>query len=48
MHLQEIRHPLIRVDLIFYSREAVAFIAIDFQLRDTAALLDGVGHLLRF
>ena len=47
MYLQKVGDTLVGVDLVLHSREAVAFILVDFQLHRAAVFLHGVGHLLR-
>jgi hypothetical protein len=46
--LQKISHALVRVNLIFYSRESVALIFVDFVVRRAAALLDLINNLNSF
>ena len=48
MRQQKIRHALVSINLIFNSREAVAFVLVDLAVHGPAALLDGVDNLLRF
>ena len=48
MRFQKISYALVGVNLIFYFREAVAFVLIDFVFDHAAALLDRIHHLLRF
>jgi hypothetical protein len=48
MRQEEVCDALIRVDLVFYTRETVAFVFVNFVIDSSAALFDGIDHLLRF
>ena len=48
MRQKEIGDAFVGIDLIFYPREAVAFIFINLVIHRAAALLDGIDNLLRF
>ena len=48
MRLQKIGNAFVGVDLIFNFGEAVAFVFINLVIDGSAALFDGIDHLLRF
>ena len=48
MRQQKIRHPLVSINLIFNSREAMPFVLIDLRVHGPASLPDRVDNLLRF
>ncbi len=48
MRLQKIGDALISVDLIFHAGKAVALVFVNLVVDGSAALLDGIDHLLRF
>src|SRR5258706_16373120 len=48
VRFKKVRDPLVSVDLIFHSREAVAFVFVDFVFDYSPALLDCAHYLLRF
>jgi hypothetical protein len=48
VRFQKISYALVCVNLIFYFREAVAFVLVDFVFDHSVAFLDRIHHLLRF
>ena len=48
MRQQEIRDPLVSVDLVLNTGEAVAFVVVNFVVDGAAAFLDRLHHLLSF
>jgi hypothetical protein len=48
MRYQKVSYALVCVNLVFYFREAVAFVFVDFVFDHAAALLDRIHDLLRF
>ncbi len=48
MRFEKVSDTFVGVNLIFHSREAVAFVFVDFVLDYSATFLDRVHYLLRF
>src|SRR5579862_1092128 len=48
MGFEEVGYPLVGVDLVFYFREAVPFVFVDFVFGDSTPFFHGVDYLLRF
>jgi len=48
MRQEKVRDALVGVDLVFDPGEAVTFILVNLVVDGSAALLDGIHHLLRF